>query len=247
MSAHAIFAASWPLLFSGIFAPVQTGGVAVIVTLTVTAPKLLTFTHKLDLLTSWLWPMGGFGVDGRLLFVTFGTFVIVHPIPHVNSKKKALKKCKKKGTRSFRACYLWLRLSPHTMGQQRSGESVCPKQTQWKTAWQRFQAGNKTKRTRVPFSRNFRRPGRSSGAPIFRAQFGNFPGVKGRASESQKQHKDMPKEALRIFNSCHCIHTKQSEGVFGFSGWSQKTAGGGGTLSDKIIWLMPIPFTSHNK
>jgi len=86
MSAHAIFAASWPLLFSGIFAPVQTGGVAVIVTLTVTAPKLLTFTHKLDLLTSWLWPMGGFGVDGRLLFVTFGTFVIVHPIPHVNAQ-----------------------------------------------------------------------------------------------------------------------------------------------------------------
>lgn len=102
MSAHAIFAASWPLLYSGIFAPVQTGGVAVIVTLTVTAPKLLTFTHKLDLLTSWLWPMGGFGVDGRLLFVTFGTFVIVHLIPHVNSKKKALKKCKKKAKKRGR-------------------------------------------------------------------------------------------------------------------------------------------------
>lgn len=207
------------------------------------------FTNELALANGWLWRWRSPAV------CHFWHFCYRTPHPPCEQQKKSPEKMQKKsekkgerpGTRSFRACYLWLRLSPHTMGQQRSGESVCPKQTQWKTAWQRFQAGNKTKRTRVPFSRNFRRPGRSSGAPIFRAQFGNFPGVKGRASESQKQHKDMPKEALRIFNSCHCIHTKQSEGVFGFSGWSQKTAGGGGTLPVKIIWLMPIPFTSHNK
>jgi len=38
--------------------------------------------------------MDGGSVDGRLLFVTFGTFVIVHPIPKMPEKRQ--KKCQKK-------------------------------------------------------------------------------------------------------------------------------------------------------
>jgi len=75
--------------------------------------------------------MDGGSVDGRLLFVTFGTFVIVHPIPKMPAKKGRKNAKKKRGgegrvlrTRSFRACYLWLRLSPHTMGQQRKAGKV---------------------------------------------------------------------------------------------------------------------------
>lgn len=37
-------------------------------------------------------------------------------------QKKSEKKGERPGTRSFRACYLWLRLSPHTMGQQGAGK-----------------------------------------------------------------------------------------------------------------------------
>jgi len=106
--------------------------------------------------------MDGGSVDGRLLFVTFGTFVIVHPIPKMPAKK-GRKNAKKKGGEGksaenaelSRLLFMASIIPAHNGPTKESGESVCPKQTQWKTAWQRFLAGNKTKRTRVPIQPEF--------------------------------------------------------------------------------------------
>lgn len=163
----------------------------------------------------------GGSVDGRLLFVTFGTFVIVHPVlptlprDRKIAEKKPWKKEKRERTRSFRACYLWLRLSPHTMGQQRSGESVCPKQTQWKTAWQRFEAGNKTKRTRVPFRQSSRDgagvvPGDGTpGIPCFGTQFGNFRGSKAEHRNHRSSTRTCRKR-LCVFSIVAIVHTQNN-------------------------------------
>jgi len=77
----------------------------------------------------------------------------------------------------------------HNGPTKESGESVCPKQTQWKTAWQRFLAGNKTKRTRVPIQPEFLQligageEQLEAPAPIFRGTIWEFSGGQSQSIE----------------------------------------------------------------